>query len=104
MHHESCSFARFALNLDPAAMLGYDIIGKCQAKAGAFADPLGVEKRLKHVRHIFGGNADAVVADFNPYPVVLALRANRDDARFLDRVRRIGDYHIVQNLSYPIPW
>src|SRR4030095_2275535 len=60
-HAELGPLLHLTVDLDPAAMLLDDSIGRRQAEPGPLADVLGREERLENMREMLGCDPSAVI-------------------------------------------
>ena len=78
---ELAEFAGFTVDADAAAVAADDAETDAQAEAGALANVLGGEKRVKDFRNIFWLDARSVVPDENQGAAVFAATGDADDRR-----------------------
>src|SRR5690606_39421983 len=83
---EGTAHALFALDFDPAVVLGHDAVGDRQAQAGAAADGLAGVERGEDARPRVGRDAAAAVGDADPGLAVLCAGGDDDCAAVLDRL------------------
>src|SRR5580658_11055665 len=68
-----------------------DAADDIETQTGAFADPLGGEKRIEDAGDLVGRNAGAVVGNLNQNVIIFARRADGEFAAVLHGISRIVD-------------